>query len=299
VNFKQVEAFRTVMVTGSASRAADLLQVTQPAVSRSVLELERSLGFALFDRVRGRLVPTAEGQLFYRDVAASFAGLDRLRASAARIRDFGSGEIRLASLSALGARLVPHAIRLFFDRHPSTAITLQIASSSTVRELVASGRFDLGLAADEIDTSGIDHQTFTTPKAVCVIPAAHPLAQRKAIRPKDLHGVRFIALAPEDTVRRSMDNIFAAEGVRPVIVVETPSSATVCTLAMEGVGVGLTNPYAVSADAAPSVVFRPFLAALHFRSLLIFPPDRPKARHVRDLVKALLDARNAAGAAVP
>lgn len=293
MNFKQIEAFRAVMVSGSASRAADLLQLTQPAISRSVLELERSVGFALFNRVRGRLVPTAEGQIFFREVTASFVGLDRLRSSAARIRDFGSGDIRFACQAALGSTLVPHAMKEFFKSHPGTAVTLQIASSPAVRDLVASGKFDLGLAADEIDLSGIEYQTFATPKAVCAIPAGHPLAERKTIRPQDLDGERFIALAPEDTVRRRMDEVFAAAGVRPVIVVETPNSSTVCALAMEGIGIGITNPYATDGYALRGVEFRPFAAPVHFKSLLIFRPDTQKPRIVSELVSALMAARNA------
>ena len=148
MNFRQLEIFRAVMISGSASRAADLLQITQPAISRSVADLEQALGFMLFDRVRGRLVPTPEGQLFFRDVSASFIGLDRLRSAAARIRDFGSGSIRIASLAALGSTVVPRAIRTFRDRNPQIAITLQIVSSSLVRELVANQQFDVGLAAD-------------------------------------------------------------------------------------------------------------------------------------------------------
>src|SRR3954469_4187254 len=97
MNFRQLEIFRAVMISGSASRAAELLGITQPAVSRAVSDLEESLGFGLYDRVRGRLVPTPEGQLFFRDVSNSFVGLDRLRASAAQIRDFGSGSLRIAS----------------------------------------------------------------------------------------------------------------------------------------------------------------------------------------------------------
>lgn len=291
MNFKQIEAFRSVMVTGSASRAADLLQLTQPAISRSVLELERTVGFALFDRVRGRLVPTAEGRLFFRDVSEAFTGLEKLRASAARIRDFGSGDIRLASLAALGSTLVPRALELFFQRHAETGITLQIGSSAAVRDMVASGKFDLGLAADEIDTSGIDHQVFATPKAVCVMPAGHRLAERTVVRPQDLNGERFIALSPEDTVRRRLEQLLDAANVRPTVVVETPNSVTVTALAARGIGVGLTNPFANDVRT-PGVVFRPFSGAVHFRSLLIFRPDSPKPRIVSELVKALIAARN-------
>lgn len=293
MNFRQVEAFHAVMITGSASRAADLLQVTQPAISRSILELEKTNGFKLFDRVRGRLVPTAEGQLFFRDVESTFQGLERLRISAARIRDFGTGDIRVASLAAMGSTLVPHALRLFRRTHPSIAVTLQVGASSTVRELVMSSRFDVGLAADEIDVAGLEHQLFATPKAVCAMANGHRLCERKVITPEDLQDEAFIALSPEDTVRRNLEKVFQANSVRPKVVAETPNSSTVCALAMEGLGVGLVNPYATDGYAARGVTFRPFSAAVHFRTLLIFRPDLPKSRIVRDLAACLLEARNA------
>lgn len=292
MNFRQVEAFRAVMVTGSASRAADLLQVTQPAISRSVLELEKAAGFQLFDRIRGRLVPTAEGQLFFRDVESSFQGLDRLRISAARIRDFGTGDIRVASLAAMGSTLVPHALRLFRQEHPSIAVTLQVAGSSTVRELVASRRFDIGLAADEIDVAGIEHQLFATPKAVCAMAAGHRLCERKVVTPQDLDGEPFIALSPEDTVRRALEKVFQTNNVRPKVMMETPNSSTVCALAMEGLGIGLVNPYATDGYGIRGVTFRPFSAAVHFKTLLIFRPDLPKSRVVRDFATCLFEARN-------
>lgn len=292
MNFRQVEAFRAVMITGSASRAADLLQVTQPAISRSILELEKTNGFQLFDRVRGRLVPTAEGQLFFRDVESTFLGLERLRISAARIRDFGTGDIRVASLAAMGSTLMPHALRLFRQTHPSIAVTLQVGPSSTVRELVMSSHFDVGLAADEIDVAGLEHQLFATPKAVCAMADGHRLCERKIITPEDLQDEAFIALSPEDTVRRKLEKVFQASNVRPKVVAETPNSSTVCALAMEGLGVGLVNPYATDGYASRGVTFRPFSAAVHFRTLIIFRPDLPKSRIVRDLAACLFEARN-------
>ena len=155
VNYRQIETFAAIMRSGTASRAAEILGITQPAVSRSVAELEKAVGFPLFARVRNRLVPTPEAGAFFRDVEASYCGLDTLRASAARIRDHGSGQIRIASLSALGSSLVPRAIRRFRDHHPDVAVTLIVTSSRSVRDVVAAGEFDIGLAADEIDVTGV------------------------------------------------------------------------------------------------------------------------------------------------
>jgi DNA-binding transcriptional LysR family regulator len=285
LNHRQLEVFNAVMISGSASRAAELLQVTQPAVSRAIADLEEGLSFPLFDRIRGRLVPTPEGKLFYADVRASFVGLDRLRMSAARIRDFGAGSIRIASLAAYGNTLVPRAIRLFRDQHPDIAITFQITSSAQVRELVVNGNFSIGLAADEVDLSGVEHRVFSSGRASCVMPPGHPLAAKPVIRPTDLDGVPFIALAPEDRARARMNAV-------PNVVVETPFAATVCALALEGVGVGLSQPVAAEGFLERGLVMRPFEPEVYFKTYLLFPPDTQRSILVKHLVAALLAARD-------
>lgn len=291
MNFRQVEIYRAVMITGSASRAAELLDVTQPAVSRAIADLEAAIAFPLFNRVRGRLVPTPEGRLFFHDVSASFEGLERLRSAADRIRDFGSGRIRIASLAALGSTLVPRAIRAFREKHSQIVFTLQIVSSAAVRDLVANQQFDLGLAADEVDLSGVDHRVFASYKAVCVLPPRHPLGSKAVIRPADLHKQSFIALAPEDRARAQMNQVFDAASAKPEVIIETPNSATICALVLEGLGVGIVNPAAADGFQERGLVFRPFEPEIYFRSHLLFRADAQKARLVKSFVGYLLDAR--------
>ncbi len=278
------------MISGSASRAAELLGVTQPAVSRAISDLELRIGFSLFDRIKGRLMPTPEGRLFFTDVNAAFVGLDSLRSSAARIRDFGSGSLRVASLAALGSTLVPRAICRFRVKNPDIAITLQIASSAAVRDLVARQQFDVGLAADEVDLSGVDHSAFASFRAVCAMPADHPLARRERIKPTDLHNLPFIALSPEDRARQRITEVFDKAGARPHIVVETPNSATICALALEGAGLGLVNPAATDGFEERGLVLKPFDPAVYFKAYILFRPDAQRARLVRDFAAALTAA---------
>ncbi|MFN7023307.1 MAG: LysR substrate-binding domain-containing protein [Pseudorhizobium sp.] len=292
MNFRQIEAFRAVIITGTASRAAELMGVTQPAVSRLIGELEATVGFPLFDRVKGRLVPTPEADIFYRDVETSFRGLDRLRSSAARIRDFGSGHIRVASLAATGSTIVPRAVRRFREVFPSAIVTLSIMSSASVRNHIVDGEFDLGLAADEVDLSGVEHQVFGSFPALCAIPPGHPLAAKKVIRPEDLHGVDYVALSPEDRARLQLDQLCLDIGARPKLVIETPFAITACALALEGVGVGIVNPLAVDGFAERGLILRPFEPAVYFKSYLLFRPDMQKARLVRAFVSALMEVRN-------
>lgn len=292
MNSRQIELFAAVMKAGSVSRAAELLGVTQPGVSRAIAELERTLGFRLFDRVRNRIVPTPEGKLFHAEVEASFRGMDRLRASAARIRDHGAGEVRIGSLSALGSSLVPRAVRRFREMRPDIAVTLMVLPSRDVRDGVVSGAFDLGLAADEIDVSGVLHQPFVSPRALCAMPVGHPLCKRETITPHDLAGIDFIAYVPEDRARQRLDLILSESGAAPPhVVVETIYAATVCALVAEGVGVGLVSPYAVAGVDPTRLVLRPFEPAVQSKSLLILPLDRPKSQLVRDFIDCLMAAR--------
>ena len=292
MKFRQLEAFHNMMISGSTVRAAELMQITQPAVSRSIAELEASLGFTLFDRIRGRMVPTTEGQLFFREVSESFKGMDRLRSAAAAIRDFGSGHLKIASLSALGAELVPKAIQDFRKKNPRVRIALQILPSAQVRNQIVDGNFDVGLAADEIDSSGVDTTHFGGFSGVIAMSPDHPLAKRDRLGPKDLIGQPMIGLAPEDRARHRFDSILNEAGVSPEYVVETPSSTTTCALALSGDAVGLVNPLVVEGFVARGLELRPFAPAVNFRSFLLFRPDTQRSKLVREFTKSLFKLRN-------
>jgi len=293
MNLREIDVFHAIMISGGAGAAAALLDTSQPAVSRSLAKLEAELGFSLFDRVRGRLVPTREGQLFHAEVKANLVGLDRLKLRAAQIKEVGAGTIRVASLSALGHGLVPRAITAFSRKHPQVRISYQVRTSNVVRDLVASGSFDIGLAADEIDTNGVLYSVFTTPRAVCVIPLGHPLASRTVITPADVDDQGFLALAPEDTVRLAMDRIFVEHGVQPRILVETPYGVTIAILAAQGLGIGLVNPFIIADKMIQGIAVRPFEPAVHFRALLLKPPGSANSRLVSAFVAELYAIRNA------
>ncbi|MEM1235590.1 MAG: LysR substrate-binding domain-containing protein [Pseudomonadota bacterium] len=201
MDVRQIETFQAVMIFGTTARAAKTLGVSQPAVSKAIAALERSVGFQLFDREKGRLVPTTEGQLYFREVQLAFAGITKLRSAAARIRDYGSGDIKFACRSALSNSLVPTAIKQFRNHNPDIAVTLHVASSSTIRDMVAAGQIDVALVADEVDTSGVDAELFRDDPAVLAMPPDHALSEKTSITPSDLHGQDFVALAPEDTTR--------------------------------------------------------------------------------------------------
>ena len=287
MNLRQVEVFRVLMTNGTTARAAEILHVSQPAVSKMIQDLERSLGFNLFSRVKGRLYPTPEGQLFHREVEHVYLGLSHLRGAAARIRDFGSGELRIGSLSALSTNVLPRALKAFMSRNSNVAVTFQARMSSTVRDLVASGQFDLGVVADEIDQTGVAVTEFARFRVAVAVPDGHPLENREIIRPQDLADFPFIALAPEDTTRGEAELAFQNAGVKVRVVMETPYSTTICAMVAAGIGVGLVDPLTAEPYIGRGLTLRTFEPALYFRTLLITPPNRIASRHLTEFIEDL------------
>jgi len=276
MNFRQIEGFNAVMAVGTTTGAADLLHVSQPAISRLISQLEQATNLKLFSRTKGRLVPTQEGLLFHREVARSFSVLDRLKAAAADIRSHGTGSVRIAALPALGFSFIPHVISAFLGQHfAHVSAVLEIGGSDTVREAISSGQFDIGFAADEIDTSGILAETFATPTAVCVLPKGHPLANKAVVEAADIQGQPFVSLSRTDNAYRRINAVLEAAGVEPKVMVETHFALSICQLVARGIGVGLINPFGLEGISPESVDVRPFMPIVKFRTLMIFPPQRP------------------------
>ncbi|WP_260855617.1 LysR substrate-binding domain-containing protein [Mesorhizobium amorphae] len=195
----------------------------------------------------------------------------------------------------MGAWAGPTRHRCFLEKTPAGAHQLSVRTSHVVRDLVASGSFDIGLAADEVDTTGVLHSVFTTPRAVCVMPKDHRLSAKSVVTPADLADENFLALSPEDTVRLAMDRIFVEHGVRPRVLIETPYGLTIAILATKGMGVGLVNPSVIADGMIAGIVARPFEPAVHFRALILRPPDGINSALVTDFTAELYAARNALG----
>lgn len=264
VRIRQLEAFQAVLNTGSATRAAELLRISQPAVSKLVLDLEADIGVRLFERVRRRLLPTPEGRRLGQEVEDLFLKLSHIEHVGNEMRAKGIGELRIATLPALGLGFIPHVLARFRRDHPRISTVLSVLPSQRVVEMVAAGEADIGFAYPVPGTPStlIRHPLAVLP-AVAALPRGHRLARRSILRPEDFSGEPFVSLGREDRSRDNMDVIFGKTSVRPEIVVETQFAAVACEIVASGIGIGLVD--AVTANFYRGrVVIRPVNPTFHF-----------------------------------
>lgn len=281
------------MRTGSVTNAAASLYLSQPAVSRLIAELERSVGFRLFERNKGSApVPTPEAEAFFHEVQRSFAGLQVLRQAADDIRNFRSGNLHIACLPALATGFIPAVIKEFRAANPAVRIQLQTRSSSTVRLWVAAQQFDLGLATPGGEVQGVRTESFLKATGVCVLPTDHVLASRAVITPADLRGQPFISLALEDPVRARIDQAFEEAGVERDLVVETQYAMTICGLVRLGLGCAILNPLSATDLAAQGIVLRRFEPVIEFEYMLYQPASRPASRMATEFIELMKTVRD-------
>ena len=139
---RHVEVFRALMIAGSVTRAAELLHTSQPTVSRELARMEHSIGFPLFERIRGRLRPM-QALALYDEVRQSYAGLERVASAAARLR-YSDGQLAMIALPAFSHSVLPGAFRRFHAGHPGVSLSVETQESPFL-EWLSAQRYDLGL----------------------------------------------------------------------------------------------------------------------------------------------------------
>ncbi|UTY59601.1 LysR substrate-binding domain-containing protein [Massilia sp. erpn] len=281
---REIEVFRAVITSGSASKAARLLGVSQPAISQSLRRLEEHAGMPLFQRVRGKLHPTQEAEALLAEVNRCFVGLDAIEHRLRSLRQFGAGRLRIASLPGLGVGFLPRVLGGLDLQKRKVTVSLQIMASREVRARLLAGEADIGLMADEVSLLGLEHSEFARYNGVVALPPGHPLARRKLITPQDLARYPFLSLNPEDGASAQLDGIFQAHGVTPSTVVETPFSLSLCELVRHGVGVAVVNPVTALDYLDHGVVLRRFSEKLEYGCILAMPAGKPLGSFAQELL---------------
>ncbi|RST51567.1 LysR substrate-binding domain-containing protein [Variovorax sp. DXTD-1] len=290
MRFTEIETFRALMRAGSTRKAAALLHVTQPAISQSLKRLEAQAGMVLFQRTGGRLVPTPEARALLTEVERVFIGMEAIEHRMRSLRDFGTNQLELSCYPAFGLGFMPRALaRLKAQRgdSPWPQVSLQVLSSKDVRDRVAKGISDFGLMADELSLEGIDHSTFARFPGVVVMPQGHALARFKRIEPEQLAQVPFLALNPEDPSHRGLEAALAERGVALRVMVQTPYAASVCEMALRGLGVGLVNPITALDYAERGLVVRRLSVDVFFLCVLAMPAGKVLSTTARDFLSLM------------
>ncbi|MEH6825814.1 MAG: LysR substrate-binding domain-containing protein [Motiliproteus sp.] len=288
MNLRQIEAFRAVMVTGSATEAGKMLFISQPAISRLIADLEHRANLKLFVRKPNRLEPTPEAQALYREVDRAFIGLEEISRTAEAIANKQHGSLRIVAMPVCVDSFLPPLISEFSKQHPHVSIELESAPRIQALDLVRSQRLDLGIVSlTRREDVGLQVARFCQQQAVCVLPASHRLADKAAINVQDLAHEPVISLSRGSPFRARFDEIFARAGITPTITIETRTQRTIYELVQRGAGVAILDPL-VTDSLDSEVVIKPFVPEVTWDYAVVQPDSAPTSLITQSFITLLM-----------
>ena len=277
LNLRMIECFKAVMSVGTVTAAAEVLLTSQPAVSRSIKLLESAVGMRLFDRRNGRLMPTAHAYTLFAEVNKVFRGLEQIQWTASNLKSFQNGNISVVCAPAFSQGFIADVTTSFLEKYGDVSLTIDTQLSWTIGELIKDQKFDIGIAAYDLASLGATCEPFCAPQEICVMAAAHPLARKAVIEPRDLEGVSSIFLSDRDPYRRRLDRMFETEGVQRRLVIETANTTAACAMAQRGSGIAIVNPITALDFTETGLVMRRFSKGEPFHSTLLQAKHRPSS----------------------
>ncbi len=268
IKLRHLEVFHAVMEEGSISKAATRLNLSQPAVSIALTNLEEIVGYSLFHRSKGHFSPRPEAFLLKSDAELSVMAVERFGNRASLIGRGGTGYIRVGSIGAPAFSVLPRLMSRFTAENPLVEVDLQVRSSAQIAYLVGNGQLDIGLVEAPVAAANVTAQEFEVP-CVCIMSEQSSLAGMQSLGPKDLSGHRLIGIDRGNQVERALQKTCADAGVPLNIFMRGFFFAVVRRMVSEGGGIAVVDALNGMQELADGVVSRPFQPTIHHRLAII------------------------------
>jgi LysR family carnitine catabolism transcriptional activator len=291
---QQLRVVLAVHDAGSFTSAAEVLLQAQSSLSRTVLEVERRLGVAIFERTTRRLELTAEGREFVAIARVTVASFDANLRHFAGYLDGQRGRVRVATLPSLAAILLPAIVSTYHRDHPDVELSIEDALATEVLDRVRAGDVDLAVTVVSATTDPIDDLLVTpvaTDRFCCVFPKGHPFTDTAEITWTDLAAEAFIAFDRTTSIRQHLDRAFTEAGTRPRNAIEARNISAVAGLVAAGLGVSAVPGLVLPLMTFAELEHRPLGAPRTERSIAVVRvPHRPLAPAVVAFQTAITDA---------
>ncbi|TWG85639.1 DNA-binding transcriptional LysR family regulator [Cupriavidus gilardii J11] len=254
-----MEVFRAVMLTGSMNGAASLLRISQPAVSRLIGYTEQSLGLKLFERVKGKLHPTAEAQLLFQEVGSLYEEALRIDEFARDLASSPQGVLKLCSSPSLALNFLPPIVGAFLQAHPQVRLTMRTTLLADMALELLGRKAELAVSVLPIEHPNLIVEPFAQGRMVCIVPEGHPLAAMPvlALALEDVAAYPLVLYARHIPFGQLMAAAFAQAGVEWRARADIERAELACGLVQAGVGVGIVDEFSVSRGGWPGIVVRP------------------------------------------
>lgn len=287
MRLRHIEVFHAVYSSGSVTRAAAILNVSQPSVSKVLAHAEQQLGYKLFDRVRGKLIPTPEADRLYAHVTRVNESVGRLRQVAENLRSTEEGRIRVAATPAFGVDVLPAAIAEYRRQHADVTFSVETQHHDTICQALLDSRIDVGLVFDPVDEPGISSELLATGSFCVLTPPGADFGLRKSLTVNDLEGFPYISLDRRGPLGQLLSKHIDSSGAALNAVVHAETYQVAKSLVSHGAGVAITDEITARSSDHRGVRIWPLAPELTYKMSVLHLETAPMSLICRDFIVCL------------
>lgn len=226
----------TIARLGSFTRAAQELGLSQPALSRQIMNLEKHLGVRVFDRVGRSVRLTSAGDELVARIGPLLEELSRVTVNLAAAGGSAAGRVRLGASESVAVHVLPSILRSYLQSHRRVDLRLTCATTERLPEMVASGEVDVAVTSIEYEPPGLQIRQLWDEELVLVLPMGHKARSRSILSYKSED---FIMLSPGTITRRLLDRALVESNIELKVVLEHTSPEVIKAMVFAGLGLAI------------------------------------------------------------
>src|SRR6516165_3036936 len=250
MNLNHLAVFHAAAQAGSMTRGAERLDISQPAVSKQVRQLERALGTHLFDRVGRRVRLSRAGEVLADYARRLFALAPEAEEAMTDVRAAGRARLAIGASTTIGTYLLPGVLAEFWRRHPRVELLVQIENTKQVHRRLAGHELDLGLTEGPVEEGELDAEVFHQDELVMIAAPGHRLAGRPRVPLSAVREEPFILREPGSGTRAVEERALARLKLPVRVVMALGSTEAIKRVVAAGVGLAVVSRLAVDAECA-------------------------------------------------
>lgn len=284
MRLRHIEVFHAVYSCGSVTRAAEMLNVSQPSVSKVLAHAEQQLGYRLFDRIKGKLVPTPEADQLFAHVNEVNESLERMRHVAENLRAAETGRIRIAATPAFGIDVLPRAVASYRQKHPDVFFSVETLHHGEICRALRESRIDIGLVFDPGMVPGISSERMATGRFFVLTPPDMPFNGRDHLEIEDIADHPFISLDRRGPLGRLLSAHFKSRDLALNTVAYAETYHVAKSLVAHGAGITVADEITAKSSSHENVNMHPLKPELTFRISALHSESAPLSLLARDFI---------------
>jgi len=245
MNLNHLAIFHAVAQERSVTLGAERLHISQPAVSKQLQELERSLGVPLFDRLPRGVRLTEAGELLEVYARRLFAVEAEAEGALAELRGLERGSLSVGASLTIGGYLLPDILARFNKKYPGIELKVQMANTDEVQERLLGGELDVALTEGFVDHPELEADTFDEDTMVVIAPPYHPILAETPVTAARLCEEQFIMREEGSGTRAVVERAFAAKDLTLRSVMSLGSIEAIKRTVAAGVGLAMVSGLSV------------------------------------------------------